>query len=38
MSQDRDAASQRNVLAQLRGNGPYAQPRLADDMERALRR
>ena len=36
MSQDRDAASQRNVLAQLRGNGPYAQPALADDMERAL--
>jgi len=36
MSQDKDAASQRNVLAQLRGNGPYAQPALADDMERAL--
>ena len=37
MSQDKDAESQRNVLAQLRGNGPYAQPALAEDMERALR-
>lgn len=37
MSQDKDAVSQRNVLAALRGDGPYAQPALADDMERALR-
>jgi transcriptional regulator len=36
MSQDKDEASQQSVLAQLRGNGPYAQPALADDMQRAL--
>ena len=36
MSQDKDEETQRNVLAQLRGNGPYAQPALADDMQRAL--
>ena len=36
MSQDKDADSQRHVLAQLRGDGPYAQPALADDMQRAL--
>ena len=36
MSQDKDEVSQRQVLAQLRGDGPYAQPALADDMERAL--
>ena len=36
MSQDKDEVSQRQVLAQLRGGGPYAQPALADDMERAL--
>jgi transcriptional regulator len=36
MSQDNDADSQRQVLEQLRGDGPYAQPALADDMERAL--
>jgi transcriptional regulator len=36
MSQDKDAASQREVIAQLRGDGPYAQPALADDMERTL--
>jgi len=38
MSQDKDEPSQRNVLAQLRGDGPYAHPALAADMERALRR
>jgi transcriptional regulator len=37
MSQDKDEISQRQVLAELRGSGPYAQPALADDMERALR-
>ena len=36
MSQDKDEVSQRQVLAELRGDGPYAQPALADDMERAL--
>ena len=36
MSQDKDPVSQANVLAQLRGDGPYAHPALADDMERAL--
>ena len=36
MSQDKDDVSQRQVLAALRGNGPYASPALADDMERAL--
>jgi transcriptional regulator len=38
MSQDKDEQSQRNVLAALRGDGPYAHPALAADMERALRR
>ena len=28
--------SQRQVLAQLRGDGPYASAALADDMARAL--
>jgi transcriptional regulator len=36
MSQDKDAVSQREVIAQLRGDGPYAHSALADDMERAL--
>ena len=36
MSQDKDEVSQRQVLAELRGDGPYAQPALALDMERAL--
>jgi transcriptional regulator len=37
MSQDKDAQSRQNVLAALRTpGGPYAHPRLADDMERAL--
>jgi transcriptional regulator len=38
MSADKDPDSQRRVLAQLRGSGPYANPTLADDMERALGR
>jgi transcriptional regulator len=37
MSQDKDEVSQRQVLDELRGDGPYASPALADDMERALR-
>ena len=37
MSQDKDARSREQVLAELRGSGPYAHPALADDMERALR-
>jgi hypothetical protein len=37
MSADKDPVSQRQVLAHLRGDGPYASPALADDMERALR-
>jgi transcriptional regulator len=36
MSQDKDPVSQRQVLAELRGDGPYASPALADDMDRAL--
>ena len=36
MSADKDRDSQRRVLAQLRGTGPYAHAALADDMERAL--
>jgi transcriptional regulator len=36
MSQDKDPVSQQQVLAELRGDGPYASPALADDMERAL--
>src|SRR4051812_42685504 len=36
MSQDKDPVSQGNVLAQLRGDGPYAHPALAADMARAL--
>ena len=37
MSGDKDPVSQRQVLEHLRGDGPYASPALADDMERALR-
>ena len=37
MSQDKDPGSREQVLAELRGAGPYASPALADDMERALR-
>jgi transcriptional regulator len=36
MSQDKDPVSQRRVLEQLRGDGPYAHPALAADMEREL--
>jgi transcriptional regulator len=36
MSQDKDPVSQRRVLAELRGDGPYASAALAHDMERAL--
>lgn len=35
-SQDKDAESQQNVIDALRGNGAYAQPALAADMQRAL--
>ena len=36
MSQDKDPVSQRQVIEQLRDDGPYASAALADDMERAL--
>jgi len=36
MSRDKDEVSRRQVLEQLRGDGPYASPALAEDMERAL--
>jgi len=36
MSQDKDEQSRRQVLEELRGDGPYAHPALAADMERAL--
>jgi transcriptional regulator len=36
MSQDKDPQSRKQVLEALRGEGPYANPALADDMERAL--
>jgi transcriptional regulator len=38
MSQDKDPQSQRRVLAELRGSGPYASLAVAADMERALAR
>jgi transcriptional regulator len=38
MSQDKGERSRRQVLEQLRGDGPYASPALAADMERALGR
>jgi transcriptional regulator len=38
MSQDKDPVSQQQVLAQLRGDGPYASAPLAADMARALER
>ncbi len=38
MSQDKDPVSQRQVLDELRGDGPYASAALADDMARALGR
>ena len=36
LSQDKDAASQRQVIEALRAPGAYRHPRLADDMEHAL--
>ncbi len=36
MSQNKDAASHRRILEELRGDGPYASDALAADMERAL--
>jgi transcriptional regulator len=36
MSEDKDPVSQRQVLEQLRGDGPYASAALAGEMERAL--
>ncbi len=36
MSQDKDPQSQRHVLEALRRRGPYFNPALADEMERAL--
>jgi transcriptional regulator len=36
MSQDKDPQSQKRVLSELRGSGPYGQERLADEMQRAL--
>ena len=36
MSQDKDPQSQQQILAALRGDGPYASQALADDMQRAL--
>ena len=38
MSHDKDPQSREQVLAELRGSGPYASPALADDMDRALSR
>lgn len=35
LSQDKDPQSVQNVIDHLRAPGPYRQPRLADDMERA---
>ena len=36
MSQDKAEHSRERVLGELRGSGPYAHPRLADEMDRAL--
>jgi transcriptional regulator len=36
MSQDKDELSQRQVIEELRGSGPYSHERLADEMDRAL--
>jgi transcriptional regulator len=36
MSQDKDPVTQRQVMAALRAPGPFLNPGLADDMERAL--
>jgi transcriptional regulator len=38
MSQNEDEQTQRRILQELRGTGRYGNPRLADDMERALSR
>jgi transcriptional regulator len=38
MSQNKDADTQRAVLAELRGSGPYADPALADEMTRVIER
>jgi len=38
MSQDKDPATQRQVMAALRAPGPFHNPGLADDMARALSR
>jgi transcriptional regulator len=35
LSQDKDPVSVQNVIERLREPGPYHQPHLADDMERA---
>ncbi|HEY6771565.1 MAG TPA: FMN-binding negative transcriptional regulator [Solirubrobacterales bacterium] len=37
MSQDKDDRSQQRVLDALRSPGPYENPRVADEMDRALR-
>jgi transcriptional regulator len=37
MSQDKDDRSQRQVLDALRSPGPYENPQVADEMDRALR-
>ncbi|HET7121071.1 MAG TPA: FMN-binding negative transcriptional regulator [Solirubrobacterales bacterium] len=36
LSQDKDPVSRRQAIAELRGDGPYAHPELADEMEREL--
>ena len=36
LSQNRDEESRRNVIAALRGEGPYRHPELAEEMEQAL--
>jgi transcriptional regulator len=36
LSQDKDEATRRQVIAKLREPGPYSQPQLADEMEREL--
>jgi hypothetical protein len=38
MSRDKDPESQRRVIAALRAPGAYQNPRLADEMQRALAR
>ncbi len=36
MSQDKEPQTQRQILDALRDSGPYSNPKLADDMQRAL--